>query len=354
MTVIRETEVVTSSDSPPVSVRRPIKMKDLAALAGVSASTISRSLANHFSIPQATREAIQKLAAEHGYVVNNSARSLRQSQTRTIALALPLGHEQEQLISDPFFLRLFGHLADEITKRGFDVLLVREPAPESGWLERLIGSSRADAYIVVGQSTQHEALNLVAQNFLPMIVGGSPLPGQKYCTVGSDNFAGGRIATEHLIASGRTKIAFVGPAALPQIDLRLEGYKAALQQSALILADELILDAHFTGTSAFDAVGAALKSGLKIDAIFAASDGIAVSAIRALEEAGLRCPEDIAVVGFDDSDLASKSKPLLTTIRQDVQAMAARIVALLFERLEGHDTQSEWLPVALVVRESAP
>lgn len=202
MTVIRETEVVTSSDSPPVPVRRPIKMKDLAALAGVSASTISRSLANHFSIPQATREAIQKLAAEHGYVVNNSARSLRQSQTRTIALALPLGHEQEQLISDPFFLRLFGHLADEITKRGFDVLLVREPAPESGWLERLIGSSRADGYIVVGQSTQHEALNLVAQNFLPMIVGGSPLPGQKYCTVGSDNFAGGRIATEHLIASG--------------------------------------------------------------------------------------------------------------------------------------------------------
>ena len=128
----------------------PIKMKDLADLAGVSISTVSRSLTNHHSIPEATRQAIQELAAKHGYVVNNSARSLRQKQTRTIALALPLAHEQNQLISDPFFLRLFGSLADEITKRGFDVLLVREPSPDASWLEQLIRSRRADGYIVIG------------------------------------------------------------------------------------------------------------------------------------------------------------------------------------------------------------
>ncbi|MBS0477322.1 MAG: substrate-binding domain-containing protein [Proteobacteria bacterium] len=329
-------------------------MKDLAELAGVSTSTISRALTNHDSIPQATRHAIQELAAKHGYVVNNSARSLRQSQTRTIALALPLAHEQDQLISDPFFLSLFGNLADEITKRGFDVLLVREPSPDAGWFERLIRSRRADGYIVIGQSTQHDALNAVADDFLPFVVGGSPLPGQRYCTVGSDNFGGGRIATEHLLKRGNRRVLFLGPFALPQIDQRLEGYKAALKQHRLPIAEELIIDAHFTGTSAYEQTCRALCSGLEFDAIFAASDGIAVSAIRALDSAGLTCPGDVAVVGFDDSDLALQSRPPLTTIRQDVAGMAIEIVRILFRRLEGFSTDSASLPIELVVRESAP
>ena len=332
----------------------PIKMKDLADLAGVSISTVSRSLTNHHSIPEATRQAIQELAAKHGYVVNNSARSLRQKQTRTIALALPLAHEQNQLISDPFFLRLFGSLADEITKRGFDVLLVREPSPDASWLEQLIRSRRADGYIVIGQSTQHEALNAVADGFLPFIVGGSPLPSQRYCTVGSDNFGGGRIATEHLIKLGRRRILFLGPSDLPQIDLRLEGYKSALQEHGLLIADELIIDAQFTGNSAYEQVALALHKGLNFDAIFAASDGIAVSALRALERAGKNCPRDVAVVGFDDSELAVQARPPLTTIRQDVAGIAFEIVRLLFKRLEGVGTDSVAVPVELVGRESAP
>lgn len=332
--------------------KAPVKMKDLARIAGVSSSTISRALSNHFSIPEETRESIRRLADEHGYVINNSARNFRQSQTRTIALALPLGHEQEQLISDPFFLRLFGNLADEITKRGFDVLLVREPSPEEGWLERLVRSNRADGYIIIGQSTQHDALNAAAQEFLPLVVGGSPLPGQLYCTVGSDNFTGGRIATEHLIGLGRRRILFLGPVELPQIDLRLDGYKAALKEHDLRVDDKLILDAHFTGTSAFDRVLKAHADEQSFDAIFAASDGIAISAIRALDSLGLRCPQDVAVVGFDDSDIALQARPLLTTIRQDIACMAAKMVELLFQRLDGLETVSETLPVELVIRDS--
>jgi DNA-binding LacI/PurR family transcriptional regulator len=334
------------------SMKTPVKMKDIAEIAGVSVSTISRALTDHHSIPLATRDAIKQLAATHGYVVNSSARSLRQSQTRTIALVLPLGHEQEQLISDPFFLRLFGNLADEITKRRYDVLLVREPSPDEGWLERLIRSRRADGYIIIGQSTQHAALNAVAKEFLPFVVGGSPLPGQRYCTVGSDNFEGGRIATEHLISRGRRSIAFLGPAALPQIDQRLEGYKAALTETEISVAEELILDAQFTGMSAYDQVQKALDSNISFNGIFAASDGIAISAIRALEAAGLRCPQDVAVVGFDDSDLAMQARPLLTTVRQDIAGMAKLIVESLFLRLDGLETPSATLPVELAVRES--
>lgn len=239
-----------------------------------------------------------------------------------------------------------------VGKRRFDVLLVREPSPEAGWLENLIRSRRADGYIIIGQSTQHEALNAVAKDFLPFVVGGSPVPGQSYCTVGSDNFAGGRIATEHLIACGRKRIAFLGPAELPQIDKRLEGYKAALEGAGIAVADEFILNAQFTGMSAYDQVHAVIKANLGLDAIFAASDGIAVSAMRALEAAGLRCPQDVAVVGFDDSDLAVQTRPLLTTVRQDIAGMAQMIVESLFKRLDGFDTPSAILPVELVVRGS--
>ena len=333
---------------------RAVKMTDIARIAGVSSSTVSRALADHPTIPEATRNTIQALAREHGYVVNRAARNLRQSQTQTIAVAVPLGHEREQLISDPFFLRLFGHLADEISQRRYDILLVREPSPDAHWLGRLVQSQRADGFIIVGQSDQHEALNLAARDYRPLVVFGSELPGQIYCSVGSDNFEGGRLATDHLLRSGRRRILFLGPAELPQIDLRLDGYRQAIGDHGLSVDESFVLPAHFTGPSAHDAVRDLLARGVEFDGIFAASDGIALSAIRALESAGKRCPDDVSVVGFDDSDLASQSHPALTTIRQDVPGIAATIVDHLFRRLEGEGTYSSTLPVSLILRESAP
>lgn len=331
-----------------------MKMADIAKMAGVSSSTVSRALADHPAIPEATRTSIQALAAKHGYVINRAARNLRQSQTRTIAVAVPLGHEREQLISDPFFLRLFGYLADEISQRHYDILLVREPSPDANWLGRLVRSQRADGFIIVGQSNQHKALNLAAGTYRPLVVFGSELPGQAYCSVGSDNFEGGRRATEHLLRSGRKRLLFLGPAELPQIDLRLEGYAKAHGERGFTVDRDLILPAHFTGTSAYDQVRSAISRGLTFDGIFAASDGIALSAIRALEESELRCPRDVSVVGFDDSDLASQSRPALTTIRQNVPGIAAKLVDHLFRRLEGEETPSIVLPVDLIIRDSAP
>ena len=333
---------------------RPMKMADIARMAGVSSSTVSRALADHPAIPEATRNNIQELAAKHGYVINRAARNLRQSQTQTIAVAVPLGHEREQLISDPFFLRLFGHLADEISQRHYDILLVREPSPDAHWLGRLVRSQRADGFIIGGQSNQHKALNLAASSYRPLVVLGSELPDQIYCSVGSDNFEGGRLAAEHLLRSGRKRILFVGPAELPQIDLRLAGYRDALRDAGIAIDDSLILAAHFTGTSAFDQVHSAFTAGVDFDGVFAASDGIALSAIRALEAAGGCVPRDVSVVGFDDSDIASQSRPSLTTIRQNVPQIAAALVDQLFRRLDGADTRSAVLPVNLVIRDSAP
>jgi len=334
--------------------RGTIKMTDIARLAGVSASTVSRALANNPAIPEAKRNFIQALAVEQGYVINQSARSLRQSQTQTIAVAVPMGHEQEQLISDPFFLRLFGHLADEISRRQYDILLVREPSPDTQWLGRLVRSQRADGFVIVGQSDQHEALNLAAQHYLPMVVFGAELPGQRYCSVGSDNFEGGRLATDHLLRSGRRRILFIGPAELPQIDLRLAGYRQALLDHSIQPDDRLVLPAHFTGDSASAQVQTVLADAIPFDGVFAASDGIALSTIRALEAAGLRCPDDVSVAGFDDSDIAFQSTPALTTVRQDVPGIATTLVEFLFRRLAGEATSTTTLPIELIVRDSAP
>ncbi|KHA65179.1 LacI family DNA-binding transcriptional regulator [Sphingomonas sp. Ant20] len=329
-------------------------MADIARIAGVSPSTVSRALSGSAKIPEATRDAIEALAVEHGYVINRSARNLRQNLTRTIGLAVPLGHETEQLVSDPFFLTLFGHIADAITARKHDTLLVREPSPDARWLQRLILSQRADGYIIVGQSDQHEALNVAAKGYLPLVVGGGDVPGQRYCSAGSDNLRGGLLATEHLIRTGRRRIMFLGPADLPQIDRRYEGYMTALGGAGIGCDERLVVPAHFTGSEAIDAVGKALSDGVRFDGLFAASDGLALSAIQALRAAGLDCPGDVAVVGFDDVDAASRSHPALTTIRQDVATLGSMLVDLLFQRMEGIDTPSVVLPVELVVRESAP
>lgn len=330
----------------------PLKMTDIARLAGVSTSTVSRALAESPLIPTATRRQIQKLAAEHGYVINQAAQRLRSSRTRTIGVTIPLGHEADQLISDPFFLHLLGHIADEVSARDCDLLLSRMPAPKRGWLTRHVQSQKADGYIVVGQSDQHDELNEAARTFLPLVVWGAHLPEQSYCSVGSDNIGGGRLATDALIRAGRKRIVFLGATPLPEVELRLRGYEAALQRAGLPLDPELVVSAHFTGDTALAAVQDLLNRGVPFDGIFAASDLIAMSALRALQSTGVSAPQQVSIAGFDDLEIAAHAHPRLTTVRQDLKRGAATLVEFLFRRMAGEETPSATLPVQLIERDS--
>lgn len=327
-------------------------MTDIARLAGVSTSTVSRALAENPLIPVATRKQIQKIAAAHGYVINQAAQRLRSSRTRTIGVAIPLGHEADQPISDPFFLHLLGHIADEVTARDCDVLLSRIPSPKPGWLSRHVQSQKADGYIIVGQSDQHEELNTAARAFLPLVVWGAHLPEQAYCSVGSDNVGGGRVATDALIQAGRKRIVFLGAAPLPEVQMRQRGYETALERAGIAFDPELVVPAHFTGDTALAAVQDLVARGVAFDAIFAASDLIALAALRALQASGVSVPGDVSVVGFDDLELAEHAHPRLTTIRQDLKRGAATIVEFLFRRMHGEETPSATLPIQMIERES--
>jgi len=328
-------------------------MTDIARLAGVSTSTVSRALAGNPLIPGPLREQIVALAAAHGYVINQSARSLRRQKTDTVGLVIPLGHEAGQLISDPFFLEMLGRLSDEITLRDHAVLLHRVVATQPGWLERLIGAQRVDGLLVIGQSDQHQTLNAVAEHYAPLVVWGGHLPDQAYCTVGVDNVGGARMAVEHLIRTGRRHIAFLGVPQAPEVALRQEGYRRALSDAGLSASEALSAPAHFTTETAYDAMRSLIASGVAFDGVFAASDVIALAAMRALKAAGRSVPQDVSVVGFDDSSVARYGDPPLTTVRQDLETAARVMVDLLFRRMAGERTPSSTLAPELILRTSS-
>jgi DNA-binding LacI/PurR family transcriptional regulator len=329
------------------------KMADLARLAGVSVSSVSRALAGSPLVAREQREKILTLAREHGYVMNTQAQNLRLKRTQTLSVVIPLAHESGQPLTDPFFAEMLGYLADEVTQRGYGMFLMKIVPPMGDWLNSLIASNRSDGIIVIGQSTQHKTLEAAARDYRPLVVWGGQLPRQPYCTVGTDNVGGARAAVEHLIERGRRRIVFLGDPAVPEIHLRYQGYTQALSDGPKSLAKPRSVPVHLMADASYDAMRAFLDKHGKFDAVFAASDIIAISAIRAITAAGLSVPKDVAVVGYDDIALSAHTNPPLTTVRQDLKAGAHALVDLLFRRMSGEETHSLKLPTRLVIRESS-
>jgi DNA-binding LacI/PurR family transcriptional regulator len=161
------------------------------------------------------------------------------------------------------------------------------------------------------------------------------------------------MATEHLLASGRRRIVFVGDPSIPEIRLRCDGYKLALKSAPRGSAPPRVIKAHMTPAAAHDAMQRSIASGVKFDAVFAATDVIAIGAMRAIAASGLAVPRDVALVGFDDIAMAAHVHPTLTSVRQDLARGASLLVDLVLRRAAGEKTQSVRLPAELVVRQSS-
>lgn len=326
---------------------------DLARLAGVSPGTVSRALADSQLIARKTRERIQEIAREHDFRPNVMARNLRIKRAGAIGVLIPLGHETGQHISDPFFMTMLGHLADALTERGHDLLLSRVIPKDPDWLNRVVDSGRVDGVILIGQSDQLDVIEKVATRYLPLVAWGANLSGKSHCTVGSDNRKGGELATRHLIERGCRNFAFFGDPVAPEISERLEGCRAALTAAGMS-ANLNILPAHLTAETAHPAISSWLdNTGSIPNGIIAASDVIAMSALRALAEHNVAVPREVHVVGYDDLPFANQTVPTLTTIRQDLAAGASHLIDLLFRRIAGEATESVVLEPELVIRQSS-
>ncbi|WP_269714767.1 LacI family DNA-binding transcriptional regulator [Caulobacter sp. NIBR2454] len=326
---------------------------DLASLAGVSAATVSRALAGKGMVSAATEERIRALADKHGFRPSSFARNLRIKRRGAIGVVIPLGHERAQHISDPFFMTMIGCLADELTERGFELVLSRVIPDREDWLEEMIAADRVDGFIIIGQSDQSAILDAAAQHYLPMVAWGAFAPGQAHCSVGTDNFLGGRLATLHLIERGCKNIAFFGNAKAIEIRHRLEGARAAIADSKGA-ANLVEIPTHLAAELNSAEIAQFLDEAEQLpDGVFAASDMIALSAIQAFAARGVHAPRDVKVVGFDDLAMARTSMPALTTVRQDVAAGATQLVECLLKRVEGKRTGSVVLDPELIVRASS-
>lgn len=212
--------------------------------------------------------------------------------------------------------------------------------------------TRADGIIFLGQSSFHEAFNELADRRYRFVVWGAELAGQRYCSVGSDNRGGAMRATRHLLRLGRNRIAFLGSPLNPEIEQRLAGYRTAILDANLAIDERLIVGSYFDLEAAESAIDALVASRVRFDAIVASSDILAFAAIRSLTRHGLRVPEDVAIVGYDNVSLGRYIRPALSTISQDVGMAGRMLVSKLLTPGPIVMPKSDRLATNLIVRES--
>nr|WP_294847435.1 LacI family DNA-binding transcriptional regulator [uncultured Sphingomonas sp.] len=323
-------------------------MAILAEMAGVSISTVSRALADNPAIAAETRKKISLLAQEHGFVPNPLARGLRRQQTDTVGVVIPLGHQRDQYLTDPFIMTMIGQIADALSERNVDMLLRRIVPESEDWLERLANSGRVDGIIVLGQSDQHENLNRVSRRYKRMVVWGAQLPDSRYVTVGSDNRSGGRIAARHLIDQGRRNLLFLGHALAPEFAVREQGFREECALHPDVSAEYLGIG--LVPEVARDQLQQLLARHSQIDGVFAVSDVVALSAIDVLEQFGRSVPNDISVVGYDNVALSAFGARPLTTIDQHLAEGAGLLTSILQCMIDGDDAKSVMIEPGLIVR----
>ena len=329
---------------------------DIAYLAGVSQPTVSRALRGDRSVSQQTRERIEKIARELNYTVDKNASSLRSQRSNTIALLFFEDATSDESNINPFFLAMLGSITRACANHGLD-LLISFQRMEDDWHVRYQDSNRADGLILLGYgdyaiySTRIAQLVKQGTHFARW---GSVRSDTSGATIGSDNLGAGRLAGEHLLAKGRRTIAFLGHAdeRYPEFEHRYDGLCDAMRAAGMEPDASLQFDALTNEDDGRRAAAELIASGQPFDAIFAASDLIAIGAMRALTDAGMRVPDDVAIVGFDNIPAASLTSPPLTTIRQDVKGAGERLVETLLAQIEGRDPPGARLPTQLLERGS--
>lgn len=339
-----------AGDKPPTSF-------DIAALAGVSQPTVSRALRGDRTVSSATRMRIEAIARQLNYKVDKNASSLRRGQSMTLALLFFEDPLDDGSFINPFFLSMLGSILRTCAARGYDLLTSFQQL-SADWHTDYEDSRKADGIILLGYGDYElykarlEALVAQGTHFVRWgSVDAHPIG----VTIGCDNIAGGRMAGEHLIARGATRIGFIGDVDdhYPEFRDRYRGLCAALRAAGLPVDPGLHADALSVEQSGYDATKRLLARDLPFDALFAASDLIALGAVRALTEAGRRVPEDVAIIGFDDIPAAATTQPPLTTIAQDYRKAGEVLVDTLLRRIADQPTDTALLQPRLIVRASA-
>ncbi|KQR39614.1 MULTISPECIES: LacI family DNA-binding transcriptional regulator [Microbacterium] len=325
-------------------------IEEVASAAGVSRSTVSRVVNGSTAVSPEALLAVQRAIEELSYVPNRAARSLASKQTHAIALIVP--EDTTRFFGDPFFAAIVAGITGAL--RGSDYLLNLLIASDDPGdkMTSFVRNGGVDGALIVSHHTSDAFIERVA-DAVPVVWGGRPVRLREGdYVVDVDNVAGARTATQHLIETGRTRIATIsGPVTMVSSVDRVQGFRGALADAGLSPFAEEAGD--YSEASGADAARRILAAG-RPDAIFVASDLMARGALTALRAAGIRVPEDVALVGFDDSSVALSTDPELTTMRQPMYAQGEAMAGVLLSRLAGRDPEHVTiLPTELVVRASS-
>jgi DNA-binding LacI/PurR family transcriptional regulator len=289
------------------------------------------------------------LARKHGYVFRRHMPASPIGAEGAITIVTPRVKGRPLPLSHPFFLELLASIGEAARDRGCDFTVSHLTPANYEDLVHATTTGRANGVIFLGQGTLHDEFNRLAETDSRFVVWGAQIPGQKYCTVGTDNVLGGKRATQHLLKLGRKRLLFLGGSD-PEATQRYRGYAEALQEAAIPIDDVLIGRVEFEAESAEAAVDALTRRKVRFDGIVAASDLIALGAIRALHREGVDVPKDVSVVGYDNNLLSRLSTPTLSTVQQDIPKAGRVLVSKLLEWTG--DFRPEMLSTELIIRES--
>ena len=330
---------------------------EIALLAGVSQSTVSRALRGSESVSLETRNRIQEIARRLNYTVDRNASSLRRQETQTLALLIFEDPTSVASLINPFFVTMLASITRAAARRGYDLLISFQQL-SGDWHTTYEDSRRADGIVLLGYGDYmlyRSRLEQLVKQGTHFVRWGAVMENQPGISIGSDNFEGGRLAGEHLIRRcGRRRLAFIGTASAhyPEFLERYRGFERAALDSGGSAQIVTQVDALSTETAGFDAARRLIELNQGVDGIFTASDLLAVGAMAALDVARIRVPSEVSVVGFDDIPAASLANPKLTTIAQDTRSAGDVLVESLVDRIHGEDVTGKVLPVRLVVRNS--
>jgi len=335
--------------------RKPVQtLEDIARLANVSKSTVSRALNNSSLLSQETIERIQAIAREHNFRINAPARNLRLQQSHTVAFVAPAYYPEFFSGEDLFGLEILGGIGKGLHSLGYDLLIIHSNPNDTTWAQSYLDSGRVDGFIIMASNRRQSHIKTLVEIGAPFIAWGVPVPKFNYCSVTGDNITGGMLATQHLIGIGRQRIAFLGgPDGELTVQHRFEGYENALKATGRSVDSNLLAYGDYTHASGIAAMQRLLEQSPDLDAVFVNSDLMAIGAIDVIQDSGKRVPEDIAVVGYDDLSIAAYNNLPLTTIRQNFPLVGKLLAENLIQYLQTGVVTNVTTPVELVLRKSA-
>jgi len=329
---------------------------DIAYLAGVSQPTVSRALRGSPQVSEETRRRVEAIAQQLNYKVDKNASNLRCQRSNTLALLFFEDPTPDDSQINPFFHSMLGSITRACARNGYDLLISFQQ--QSGqWHENYADTRKADGLILLGYGDYVEyrgRLERLVEQGTNFVLWGVMQAGQPGLSVGSDNFQGSHLATQHLIGLGRRSIAFLGTASThyPEFLERYRGYSQALKDAGIVAHRALQVDSITTERSGYSATCELLERGTQFDAIVAASDLIAMGALHALQERHVEVPGQVAVVGFDDIPAATLTNPPLTTVAQDTRLAGDVLVETVLSQIKGEPAEARTLKTRLIVRQS--